>query len=251
MAKDTNNQFSDLTYADFKAMAQDPSLSKYEKIGFPDLYREGLEGVIFEDIKSKLAPLAGEEKIILDIGPGCSDLPLMLIDHCRLQGHKLIFADSEEMLNLLPGEAFIEKHPGVYPADFTGFEKLKGKVDAVVVYSVIQYVFSEGNIHQFLDKTLSLLSPGGHLLIGDIPNISKRKRFFSSDRGVRFHQDYTKKNELPEIQHFIVEHENIDDAVLFGLLSRARSQGFDAYILPQNDSLPMSNRREDILIVRP
>lgn len=251
MSKDKHTQFSNLGYSDFKEMAKDLSLSKYEKIGFPDSYREGREGFIFDDIKSKLPPLASEKKVIFDIGPGCSDLPFMLIDHCRLQGHKLLLSDSEDMLNLLPDETFLEKYPGIYPNDFSNFEKLKGKVDTILVYSVIQYIFSEGNIHNFLDKTLSLLAPGGHLLIGDIPNISKRKRFFSSDTGIEFHQNYTKKNELPEIEHFNIEFNTIDDAVLFSLLFRARSQGFDAYILPQNNMLPMSNRREDILIVRP
>ena len=43
----------------------------------------------------------------------------------------------------------------------------------------------------------------------------------------------------------------IDDAVVFEILERARESGFDAYVAPQPDELPMANRREDILIVRP
>ena len=123
MSKDKHTQFSNLGYSDFKEMAKDLSLSKYEKIGFPDSYREGREGFIFDDIKSKLPPLASEKKVIFDIGPGCSDLPFMLIDHCRLQGHKLLLSDSEDMLNLLPDETFLEKYPGIYPNDFSNFEK--------------------------------------------------------------------------------------------------------------------------------
>ena len=34
-------------------------------------------------------------------------------------------------------------------------------------------------------------------------------------------------------------------------LQRARSAGFNSYVLPQADDLPMENRREDILIIRP
>jgi hypothetical protein len=30
-----------------------------------------------------------------------------------------------------------------------------------------------------------------------------------------------------------------------------RRRGFDAYVVPQSDSLPLANRREDILIVCP
>ena len=43
----------------------------------------------------------------------------------------------------------------------------------------------------------------------------------------------------------------IDDAALVALVSRARATGFDAYLLPQRDGLPMANRREDLLVVRP
>jgi hypothetical protein len=32
---------------------------------------------------------------------------------------------------------------------------------------------------------------------------------------------------------------------------RARNQGFDAYIRAQAPDLPMANRREDILVIRP
>jgi hypothetical protein len=53
------------------------------------------------------------------------------------------------------------------------------------------------------------------------------------------------------VQHLRIEHDQIDDAVVFALVQRARAAGFDAYVLPQDASLPMANRREDILIVRP
>jgi hypothetical protein len=39
--------------------------------------------------------------------------------------------------------------------------------------------------------------------------------------------------------------------VVFALLQRARLAGFDAYVLPQDPALPMANRREDVLIIRP
>ena len=44
---------------------------------------------------------------------------------------------------------------------------------------------------------------------------------------------------------------DIDDAVVFALLQRSRLAGFDAYVVPQDSALPMANRREDILIIRP
>ena len=70
-----NNQnlFANLAFEDFKKLAQDETLTKYERIGFPDSYRSGIEEVIFQDILTKL-PLLNELKMnVLDIGPGCSE----------------------------------------------------------------------------------------------------------------------------------------------------------------------------------
>ena len=89
------------------------------------------------------------------------------------------------------------------------------------------------------------------MLIGDIPNISKRKRFFSSASGIRYHQDFMKTDSKPEVNYCAIEGDKIDDAVILGVIMRARSQGCDAYWLPQSSSLPMANRREDILITKP
>jgi hypothetical protein len=57
--------------------------------------------------------------------------------------------------------------------------------------------------------------------------------------------------EQPDVVYNKIEHDLIDDAVVFALLQRARAQGFDAYVVPQTPDLPMANRREDILITRP
>ena len=89
------------------------------------------------------------------------------------------------------------------------------------------------------------------MLIGDIPNISKRKRFFRSAAGVAYHQAFMKTDEEPVVDFNTIEDGKIDDAVLLSLLLRCRTAGFDAYLLPQASALPMANRREDILIMRP
>ena len=106
-------------------------------------------------------------------------------------------------------------------------------------------------MYDFVDACLSLLAPGGQLLIGDIPNVSKRKRFFASAAGVRCHQQYTGTDEVPAVMFNTLERSKIDDAVVLAILGRARAAGFDAYVLPQAAELPMANRREDVLIVRP
>lgn len=247
----SQNIFANLAFEDFKRLAKDGSLSKYERIGFPDSYRNGKEEFIFQDILVKLSALNEMNKTILDIGPGCSDLPEMLINLCRKNQHSLTLIDSVEMLAHLPDDVNIKKVAALYPNCPEVISDLRGKVDAILCYSVLQYIFVDAAFFRFLDTSLSLLAPGGKFLIGDIPNISKRKRFFASEMGIRFHQEFMKTKDMPSVAFNEIEHDQIDDVVVFSLIQRARVQGFDAYVLPQSSNLPMANRREDILIVRP
>ncbi|MCL5612408.1 MAG: SAM-dependent methyltransferase, partial [Chloroflexi bacterium] len=181
MTDSNSERFSDLKFDDFKRLAQDETLNPIEKVGFPTAYREGKEELIFQDIVNKTSNLMLREQTVLEIGPGCSKPAFMMIDLCRRQGHKLILVDSPEMLNQLPDEDFILKIPGRYPMGCLNlFEKYTGCINAIVTYSVLHYIFIESSVFDFVDQSLSLLAEGGQLLIGDIPNVSKRKRLKSS-----------------------------------------------------------------------
>lgn len=246
------NAPGELTFADFRKLAQDRSLTPHEKIGFPNSYREGKEALIFDDIRSKLSNLIRPNQLVVDVGPGCSGPAFMIIDWCRQQQHQLVLIDSEEMLAHLPDAPFISKCAGRYPdgcADV--FQQFAGRADAIVCYSVLHYIYAETNLFDFVDKSLTLLAHGGEMLIGDIPNISKRKRFFSSPSGISFHKAFTGTDEMPNVDFNTVEPGKIDDAVLLGIIARCRSAGCDAYLLPQPPDLPMANRREDLLIKKP
>lgn len=155
------------------------------------------------------------------------------------------------MLSRLPDEPFVKKIAAYYPQCEALFAEYRGKVDVFLTYSVLHYIFAESNPWNFLDRSLELLAPGGEMLIGDIPNTSKRKRFFSSPAGIEFHQNFTQTTEVPQVEFNRIEPGQIDDSVILSLLLRARCQGADAYVLPQREDLPMANRREDILIRRP
>lgn len=245
------NRFSNIGFEEFRRFAKEKGLSKYERIGFPDEYRKDFEETIFIDIRSKLTNLDNKNLKIVDIGPGCSDLPIMLINLCCENNHQLTMIDSEEMLSLLPNYPFINKVPSLFPNCPEWLESNQKAIDVILCYSIFHYVFLDTAFFRFLDCALSLLSPGGQMLIGDIPNISKRKRFFSSESGIRFHKEFMKTANEPQVVFNNIEYDQIDDAVIFSLLQRARMQGFDAYVLPQGKKLPMANRREDILITRP
>ena len=252
MGKPDFERFQNLTYEGFRELARDQSLSSYEKIGFPDSYREGYGEAIFADICAKLPNLSLRNQVVLDVGCGCSDLPHLLIDLCRRQGHRLILIDAPEMLDHLPDAPFIRKIPAYYPNECPQlFAEFAGKVNAILTYSVLQIAFAEGLLFPFVDQTLTLLAHGGAWLIGDLPNVSKRKRFFSSPDGVRFHRQFMNTTDAPEVAFNLPESGQIDDAVLFGLLLRCRLAGFDSYLVPQPDALPMANRREDLLIRKP
>lgn len=249
MSREHLKRFENLTYEDFRRMARDDSLSVHEKIGFPDSYREGKEAAIFDDITAKLPALRQPERVVLDIGPGCSGLPKMLIDLCRRTRSGLILVDSPEMLEQLPDEPFVKKAPGHFP-DEVALDDYVGRIDVILVYSVLQYVFAEDALWAFLTRSLGLLASGGSMLLGDIPNSSKRMRFFTSDAGIAFHRDFMGDDTLPDLGESD-DLRKIDDRVVLEIVRRVRESGFHGYILPQGEDLPMSNRREDILIVRP
>ena len=251
MTDESHTQFRNLSFGAFARLARDPTLSKYEKIGFPDSYRAGYEPAIFADIRRKLTPLSQKGALIMDIGPGCSDLPLMVVNCCQAAGHELLLIDTQEMLDLLPNEPLITKIRGPYPHCKDRLKAYIGRLDAILCYSVLQYIFAEGNVFEFLDVSLELLAQGGSMLIGDIPNESMRRRFLSSEVGTAFHQRHHGPGTRPEINVMGTMEGKIDDTVILALLARARAAGAHAYVLEQGADLPMANRREDILIRKP
>jgi len=246
------SRFDDYDYETFRRAAADDALDVYEKIGFPASYREGKEAEIFADIRRKLTNLERPSQSVLDIGPGCSPLPRLLVELARAQGHRLYLADSPEMLALLPAEPFVVALPGRFPNDQSAFQAQEGgRLDAVLAYSLLHYVFVEASLHEFLDAAVGLLAHGGQLLVGDVPNLSMRRRFFAAPAGREYHRSFTGSSDPPASDPASLERGKIDDAVLLGLVGRYRAAGYHAYLLPQAAELPMANRREDLLIIRP
>lgn len=243
------SKLDNLTFKKFRELASDKQLSKYEKIGFYDKFRKGKEQHIFDDMLRKLPNLHKKNATVVDIGCGCSDLPFILIEHCKKNKQHLILIDSQEMLDMLPNEKFITKIAGQYPNECEAFiNEYTQKADVIISYSVFHYVFEELPYMAFIDKTLQLLADGGEFLIGDIPNSTKRNRFFNSEKGIIHHQAANKTKRKPKLSFNTISHNVIDDGVIFSILQRARLAGFESYVLPQPEELPMGNRREDILI---
>ena len=235
-----------MTFERFKEMAKDKHLSKFEKIGFPDEYRSNKEVEIFRDITEKLK-LQREGLKVADIGCGCSELPELIIRNAALHHQHLTMIDSEEMLNELPTGNY-EKVYGRFPEE-TLPTMQNQRFDAILIYSVLQHVILDQNPYKFIDAACKLLEPGGLLLLGDIPNISKRDRFFSSKAGLEFHKAYTKSDSSPPISDERLIEDKVDDSLILGILMRYRFAGYEVYLVPQSEKLPMANRREDVIIM--
>lgn len=248
MDKTYLERFQNLDYKKFKENANNPKLLPNEKIGFPEVYRKGKDQAILNDIELKTGFLSQCNQV-LDIGIGCGTLALKMVEACEQKDVELHVIDSKDMLNHLP-DRNITKHPGFFPEMPEFLNVFSNYFDAVIVYSVFHYVFKHGDIYGFMDQALTLLRNGGTLLLGDIPNISLRKRFFQSEKGKAFHRKYTDSNVDPEVDFARLEPFEINDGIILGIVSRYRDFGFEAYILPQPPDLPMANRREDIVIVK-
>lgn len=237
----------EFTFEDFKNRALDSKLSKWEKIGFPDNYRSGVEQFIFEDFKNKLN--LDTANCILDIGCGCSELVEHLIEFSNKGNKTLLLVDSNEMLLNIDKSILSENIkflPGKFPNEEIKLSIKNESVDAIIAYSVLQYIFIEQNIFNFIHECIKLLKPGGRLLLGDIPNFQSRERFLASENGKKFLLN--KIDNTIGIDH--VNEERIDDGVIFSILLRYRQFGCETYLMPQPDNLPFANRREDILIVK-
>jgi len=244
-------KLSDLDFNKFKTLANDESLSRYEKIGFFNHFREGKEAQIWDDIQSKVSTLEIESTRVLDIGPGCSDLPFMLLKNAEEKGQNVVLIDSQEMLNQLPDFSFCEKFSAMFPNETKQWSKEnKNSFQAIICYSVLHYIAVESSVELFVEAICELLAPGGTALIGDIPNVSKRNRFFKSEEGIQFHQNNHGPNSFPEINWNEKKPGEFNDDDVFSILKMARLKGVEAFVLPQNSVLPMANRREDILFVK-
>ena len=241
-------------YQKYRELALNKNLSVYEKIGFPDSYRKGVEDKIFQDILLKCPLLNSKERLnVLDIGPGCSNLQKYIFKICKEKQHSLYLSDSPEMLDLIDNDSNnIIKVPGMFPDTFDKIKSLCANgFDIIICYSVFHYIFVDSNVWYFLDCLLELMNEGAQTIIGDIPNISKRKRFFASNNGIKFHQEFMQTDEIPEVKFNCIEKGKIDDSLLHSVIMKCQNSGYDAYMVPQAIELPFANRRDDIIIRRP
>lgn len=88
-------------------------------------------------------------------------MPLILLKQAEENNNNIFFIDSDEVLEKIPSSKNLTKIPAFYPKCYNFIKEYKEKFDAILVYSVLQYIFVETNIYEFLDTTLSLLKISG------------------------------------------------------------------------------------------
>lgn len=231
------------TFEGFGALAN-LNLSATRRAGRYEAQAEG-EKKVPPDVLRKLALTPSDTLFDVGCGPGKITRALapkvksiVAMDHPltidRLRKERL-----PKNISLLAGE-----FPDVKPA--RQFSK-------VMAYSVIHYLSSEAEVIRFIDEALSLLKPGGRMLIGDLPNIDRRERFHKSPAGRRFAVTWAalvkKGRAPPQIED--PDLPVVTDAFVIRLLGHCRSKGLHAWVMPQHPELPFGRTREDILIERP
>lgn len=233
------------SFKKYQELAKNSNIKSNQKVGrYADQNEEG----IFPDLLYKIKNLSKEGANVCDIGCGCSRPVFDLIENGNKHKQKMFLIDSSEMLSFIPASKNIEKISGQFPSDEIC---IKEKMDAIIIYSVFHYIVADNlNWIQFIDSAVELLDEGGELLIGDIPNYSKKKRFLSSEFGGNFHKNFNNLKDAPEVEFSIFEKNIIDDAMILFILNRYRTMGFDTFLLPQRADLPFGYTREDILIRR-
>ena len=208
---------------------------------------DGSQGEITKDIEAKLELSCTDN--FLEIGFGSGVLLKSLaglvgsasgLDHPNCVK---VFEEENPGLATLIGENFLEVD-----------ETILGKFDKILIYSVFHCLSSEEEVTAFVGKVLSLLRPGGRVLIGDLPNLSAKERLLATRHGQDLEESWRELVEKeggiqPQLSDQNETLIRLNDDSILKIIRYVRECGQEAYLLPQASGLPFSKTREDILII--
>lgn len=210
-------------------------------------FMAGCESVIAQEIRMKLD--LSEQDSFLEVGFGSGLLLEPLSNYVGL-------AHGVDHPNC--AEVFLKKYPAskvvLHGCNFLSMPTLPfGRFSKVLIYSVVHCLETREEVVSFVKKALSMLKPGGLMLIGDIPNSSAKSRFLSTKEGREVEGRWSKLvrengGSQPDSGKEPRGALSFDDEFLFDILLMMRSEGHEAYLLPQGIELPFSQTREDILV---
>lgn len=211
---------------------------------------------IIEDILGKLTPKADDH--LLDLGCNVGLITRRLAPHV----HAVIGQDHPDLL-----ARFAERGQ---PANVTllgGFwpeTRPEGQFDCILSYGVMYSMPSREAAMTFVRAAADALAPGGRCLIGEFPNGDSLARFRASPSGAEMDRAYAEARALEksgDLATQVKARDDIlaqiypyvdlyDDRFLLDLVLDLRQKGFDAWLLPQGEKLPINASREDLLIRR-
>jgi 2-polyprenyl-3-methyl-5-hydroxy-6-metoxy-1,4-benzoquinol methylase len=214
------------------------------------------EDAIWNDI-CRQTNLAGAVSI-LDVGCGCGTFVHRLVSHSEKYSAKLSLIDDAPILSQIQCRSRkVQKLSGYFPTEVTP-QKIDQHFDVIIAYSVLHYLDQPT---EFVMALAGLLNVGGRMLVGDIPNHSKRARMHTTVEGSNFERRYRGQPEKNQPLFASVEDyeasiesgsfgEGINDAFLLELVGRLRALGFEGFLLPQGLDLPYHYTREDLFVTR-
>ena len=211
--------------------------------------QEESERNVFLDIVDKLKINSNDRVLDIGCGPGSISIPLSFIcKEVSIVDHKDVLLRLKNKYNGLDNLEYID-------GDFININFDK-KFNKIIIYSVLHYLENHNTVINFVLKAVSMLEVGGAILLGDIPNISKKERFSKGEFGKKFIKNWSKFKSTDSSfkmhnLEFDVQCAVFGDSAIMSLVKEVRLKGFNAYILEQNQRLPFCYTREDILITHP
>lgn len=234
------------SFLNFEMLAGKDDLSDIVISGRYEFQKES-EKYVIVDIKKKLE--LSQNDSLLEIGCGTGNLLIPLSADIKkahgIDNHnaisRLIKRDPTRKIDTTIG-TFQDAH-------------LQNYFSKILIYSVIHYLSDLDEVIQFIKKALSLLEPNGTVLIGDIPNIDKKKRYLDSktyqgnkDEWNLLVEKFSGVKELASTVSVDQSLIKIGDKEILELIRCIRDHGFEAFLMPQPLDLPFSYTRDDILI---
>lgn len=201
-----------------------------------------------------------EDDTVLDIGCGAGVLMFPISCVCK----KIYGIDNSSVIEKLkrgfvPGNvdfiagSWLDIDPAVF---------FRGGYTKVIIYSVLHCLKDLETAFLFVDKALEGLRENGKILLGDIPNIDKKRRFLQSASGKTFDEAFRKEQQLAQNVEEDFQRDNlkkeqilqkaltVDDEVIQKLADHYHNLSCDVYLLPQKGYLPFGHTRDDRLIIK-
>ncbi len=239
---------SSISFKNYSHIASLSNMSNTEVAG-RFAFQQEAERKILSDLLVKLDLEVSDS--LLEIGCGPGNLLVPLSGFCD----KAAGIDNEAAITRLKNRFAKDAELTCIPGNFLEMNLPTSHFDKILIYGVLQYLSNRDEVLDFIGRALSILKPGGRMLLGDLPNISKKSRFVNSESGREIAKNWAEQIKDAGGKHPLEKMESdsqlitFDDALVLDLIAFIRGKGFESFLLPQPLGLPFGGSREDILVV--